>query len=87
MKHLNKWAKDKPIVLAIIAQQLAFGSEYCFECAEQIKNKEGFIYNLNNPKLSEWLGLYKQHHRIIALFDDTFLDISGLVEETKDMGR
>ena len=85
MKYLNEWAKDKPLGLAIIAQQLALSAEYCFLLADEIKKKEGFIHNLPDPKLDEWLRLYKQHHRIISLFDDTFLDSKGFIEEAKEI--
>jgi len=37
MSHINEWAKGKPLPLAMIAIELAFDAEYCFECAEQIK--------------------------------------------------
>jgi hypothetical protein len=84
VENLNKWSEDKPLGLAIVAQQLAYAAEYCFECAEQIKKKEGFIFDLHDPKLGEWLGLYKRHYRVIKLFDDTFLDSAGFIEEAKD---
>jgi hypothetical protein len=45
MSHINEWAKDKPLPLAMIAIELAFDAEYCFECAEQIKKREGFSNN------------------------------------------
>ncbi len=45
MSNINEWAKDKPLPLAMIAIELAFDAEYCFECAEQIKKREGFSNN------------------------------------------
>jgi len=33
MSHINEWAKDKPLPLAMIAIELAFDAECCFECA------------------------------------------------------
>lgn len=63
---------------------MAFDAEYCFECAEQIKKREGFFDKLPMPTLDEWLSLYKNHHRMFDLFDSTFIDSRGLVESTKD---
>ncbi len=85
MPNISDWAKDKPIVLAMIAIELAFDAEYCFECANQIKKGEGFIYRLPIPPLNEWLALYKNHYRIFDLFKDTFIDSRGLVESVKDL--
>jgi hypothetical protein len=31
MKHLNRWAKGKPLGLVMVAQQLAVSAEACFE--------------------------------------------------------
>ena len=84
MLHINKWAKGKPLPLAMIAIELSFDAEYCFECAEQIKKREGFFDKLDMPSLDEWLALYKNHHRMFDLFDSTFIDSRGLVESTKD---
>ena len=70
--------------MAMIAIELAFDAEYCFECANQIKKREGLIDRLTIPALDEWLALYKNHHRIFDLFDSTFIDSRGLVESTKD---
>jgi hypothetical protein len=66
------------------AIELAFDAEYCFECADQVKKAEGFIYKLPIPPLNEWLSLYKNHYRIFDLFKTTFIDSRGLVESTKD---
>jgi len=57
MSHFSDWAKDKPIGLAMIVIELAFDAEYCFECANQIKKGEGFIYRLPIPPLdmNGWL--------------------------------
>lgn len=84
MSHVSDWAKDKPIGLAMIVIELAFDAEYCFECANQIKKGEGFIYRLPIPPLDEWLALYKNHHRMFDLFNSTFIDSRGLVESVKD---
>lgn len=84
MSNINNWAKDKPILLAMLAIELAVDAEYCFECAKQIKEQEGFIYRLPIPPLDEWLALYKNHHRMFDVFKSTFIDSRGLVELTKD---
>jgi len=85
MSHIDEWIKDKPILMAMMALELAFDAEYCFECAIQVKKEEGFIYKLPLPPLNEWLSLYKNHHRIFDLFKDTFVDSNGLVESTQDL--
>jgi hypothetical protein len=73
MSQISDWAKDKPPFLAMVAIELAFDAEYCFECADQIKKEEGFIYRLSVPPLDEWLALYKNHHRIFDLFESVFI--------------
>ena len=84
MSKINEWAKGKPLPLAMVAIELAFDAEYCFECSEQIKKREGFFDKVPMPTLDEWMDLYKNHHRIFDLFDDIFIDSRGLVESAKD---
>ncbi len=40
MKHLNQWAKGKPLGLVMMAEQLAVGAEACFEFLRLIKAGE-----------------------------------------------
>jgi hypothetical protein len=84
MTYIDEWSKDKPRFLAMAAIELAFDADECFQCAEQIKREEGFIYKLPVPPLNEWLSLYKNHRRIFSLFKTTFIDSRGLAELTKD---
>jgi hypothetical protein len=84
MSYIDEWSKGKPRLLAIAAIELAFDADECFQCAEQIKKEEGFIYKLPVPPLNEWLSLYKNHRRIFSLFKTTFIDSKGLAGLTKD---
>ena len=44
MSHINDWAKDKPIALAMIVIELAFGAEYSFVIASKSINVEKMIF-------------------------------------------
>ena len=55
VSSITKWAENKPLFITMIAIELAFDAEYCFECAKQIKRMEGFIYELPVLPLDEWL--------------------------------
>jgi len=84
MSYISEWTKDKPKLLAMAAIELAFDADECFQCAEQIKKGEGFIFKLPVPQLNEWLSLYKNHRRIFSLFKTTLLDSRGLVKQIKE---
>jgi hypothetical protein len=53
MKHLNQWAKGKPLGLVMAAQQLAISAEECFEYLKLIKSGEKIEALSSIPKAKE----------------------------------
>ena len=57
MRYLDEWAKDKPQILVIIAQQIAIGAESFFEFLISIKAGEQINDPATVPSTSENLKI------------------------------
>ena len=64
MHELNEWAKGKPEILVIIAQQLAVGAEACFQFLKLIKSGDRIEAFSSLPKAKEWVKLYRNHRQM-----------------------
>jgi len=65
MNKWDKWAKDKPLGLVIVAQQAAVGSEPPLKWLKSTKVEEPLGDHINPPSLREWLNLSER----VLLFD------------------
>ncbi|MCD6353726.1 MAG: hypothetical protein J7M06_05900 [Proteobacteria bacterium] len=82
MRYLDEWAKDKPQILVIIAQQIAIGAESFFEFLISVKAGERIDDPATVPSTTkDWLSLYKDHKRIQRSLVETLKKI-GKIEET-----
>jgi len=80
VNKLDEWAKDKPIFLAIFAQQIAFGAEPCLQALHALKSGEPFEGFTEMPHIDYWISLYKNHKKITEYLKNTFIDFGELSE-------
>ncbi len=80
MKKLDEWAKDKPILLAIFAQQVAVNAEPCFEFFELFKVGERIENYHELPPLKTWLSFYKNHRLLYEYLIKVFKEFGGIGE-------
>lgn len=64
MKHLNNWAKGKPLGLVMFAEQFAVGAEACFQFLKLIKSGDRIELFSSVPKAKEWVKLYRNHRQM-----------------------
>lgn len=78
MRELEKWAKDKNILIAIISICIAYSADSCFKFLKFFKAGEHIEGYHSPPKLKEWLELYKSHRKFDKYLRDTFSDFGEL---------
>jgi hypothetical protein len=79
---IDEWTKGKPKLLAMAAIELAFDAEYCFECAEQVKIKKGFI---SNEDEHSWVDIICFNRYRRQLKENEILDLFDSI--AKDKGQ
>lgn len=72
MLELDKWAKDKPILIAMFSQQLAIGALSLLTVLEAVKNQKLIKDPDVLPTAKQWINLYKDHRRVNNYLDHTF---------------
>jgi len=80
VKKLDEWAKDRPIALAIIAQQIAVSAEPCSEFLKLLKVGELFEGYYRLPSSKEWLRLYKNHRLLYEYLIKLLKSLVGLLK-------
>jgi len=80
VKKLDEWAKSKPIVLAIIAQQIAVSAEPCSEFLKLLKIGERIKGYHKLPSSKEWLRFYKNHRILNEYLIKTFKKFGEIAE-------
>ena len=61
LKNIDKWAKDRPFFIAVIAQQIAVSAEPCSQFLKAQKSGQHIDGAKEIPELKYWLRLYKDH--------------------------
>ena len=80
MNKLDEWARDKPIVIALISQQIAFSAVYCYQALKAWKSGESIGDYRQPSKIKEWIGFYKEHRKILEYFKRTLCSFNELGE-------
>lgn len=58
-ERLRKWCEGKPLALAIIATQIAFGVDDCYELINMLRRQNGLFVRLRFVALDERLPFYR----------------------------
>ena len=61
MHKLDEWEKGKPILIAIVAKQIAFSADYCYQALKAQKSGEPIEGYRQPSKIKDWIGFYKNH--------------------------
>jgi hypothetical protein len=84
LSKLNEWAKGKPYLLVMIAQQLAGGTEACFKVLKSVKAGERIEVLSYVPDVKEWLKLYRSHRKILRSAVETVKGFGGMAKESEN---
>lgn len=87
MLAVEKWAQDKPSLIAFIAPQIA---DFAREIPELIKNQKKHRF-LNHafpvPDLPSWYAFYRSHRRYINPFTEMLYNASEYSQELIGLGQ
>jgi len=80
LNELDKWAKNKPIPIAIFAQQIAVSAKPCYEFLKLLKVGERIEGYPKMPSFKEWLSFYKNHRLLYEYLIKTFKKFGEIAE-------
>src|SRR4051794_14362538 len=69
-ERLRKWVEDKPLALVIIATQVAFSVDDCYDLINMCRSRNGLFARLREVRLEERLPFYDSTWNVVrSLFD------------------
>ncbi len=80
ISNLHAWAQDKPLVVAIVSQQLAVSAELCYKFLNLIKRGERPEGYYKLPPVKKWLRLYKNRQGLQLKLIANFKEFGELAE-------
>jgi hypothetical protein len=88
LKNIDKWAKDRPFFIAIIAPQIAVSAQPCYQFLKVQKSGQHINPIKQVPELKYWLLLYKDHRILESYIKKAFLkfgEFAGIGIELFDL--
>ncbi len=80
MLKIHKWAENKPIHIALSAQQLALVVEKGFKILPSLKNNEFIIDGVKIPSAEKWLSFYRDHRHLDNWLISKCEDLGGVFQ-------
>jgi hypothetical protein len=85
MIYTKKWCEKKPLLVAIIAPQLASSSEACYRAMRRLKIGDPIVSSENLPSSKKWLSLYKNHDIVETEVKAAFRELGNFAENGVDL--
>ncbi|MHC1698967.1 MAG: hypothetical protein AB9919_13090 [Geobacteraceae bacterium] len=86
MLAVEKWAKDKPFLLALIAPQMTATVRDVHHYLHDIRNRKIFNQSSIFPSLPSWFALYRSHHKTNNFLRTLIGDFSSFGQKSIDTG-
>ena len=87
MLAIQKWAENKPLLIAFFAPQVAVIAEDMHQAFRQIRERRIFNYQYPLPPLLAWFTLYRSHQKALAFLRSLFVGFSAFSTEAIELGE
>jgi len=86
MLAIQKWAENRPFLLALFATQLAANARDMHQAFRHIKERRIFKHQYPLPPLPAWFTLYRSHRKPLAFLRALIVNFSGFDKDAIDLG-
>lgn len=87
MLEVEKWAEDKPFLIAFFAPQMVSLTQDLDKSLEQIQKRRLHNYQFPFPDLLSWYALYRGHRRTNKLLEEILSDHSDFGSEHVEVAK
>lgn len=87
MFEVERWAKGKPFLIALLAPQLAASARDIHLAFRHIRERRIINYQYPMPPLPTWFAIYRSHRKPIQFIRTLFSNFSNLSTEEIELGE